>query len=137
MLAKLTSKNQLTLPKAVLETVGTPDYLEVTEEGGRIVLTPVRITRADAVRGKLKELGISEDDVAAAVEWGWYGLEVYDLATGAASSVRFQAGWRAGPVAGAAPDKVKVTLDQASYRKAFASYRRSSIWRPYTIHWLR
>jgi bifunctional DNA-binding transcriptional regulator/antitoxin component of YhaV-PrlF toxin-antitoxin module len=69
MLAKLTSKNQLTLPKAVPETVGTVDYFDVTEEGGRIVLTPVRITRADAVRGKLKELGISEDDVTAAVEW--------------------------------------------------------------------
>jgi len=69
MLAKLTSKNQLTLPKAVLETVGKADYFDVTEEGGRIVLTPVSITRADAVRGKLKELGISEDDVKAAVEW--------------------------------------------------------------------
>lgn len=69
MLAKLTSKNQLTLPKAVLETVGTAEYFDVTEDGGRIVLTPVRITRADAVRGKLRELGISEDDVAEAVGW--------------------------------------------------------------------
>lgn len=69
MLAKLTSKNQLTLPKAVLETVGKADYFDVTEEDGRIVLTPVRITRANAVRGKLKELGITEDDVKAAVAW--------------------------------------------------------------------
>jgi alpha-2-macroglobulin len=50
------------------------------------------------------------------VQWGWYRLEVYDAASGVASSVRFQAGWRAGPVAGTAPDKVKVTLDQARYR---------------------
>jgi len=69
MLAKLTSKNQLTLPKAVLETVGTAEYFDVTEDAGRIVLTPVRITRADAVRGKLKQLGITEDDVKAAVAW--------------------------------------------------------------------
>ncbi len=69
MLAKLTSKNQLTLPKAALEAVGKTDYFDVVAENGRIVLTPVRITRADAVRGKLKELGITEDDVAAAVEW--------------------------------------------------------------------
>ncbi len=69
MLAKLTSKNQLTLPKAVLEVVGKVDYFDVAAEAGRIVLTPVRITRAGAVRGKLKELGITEDDVAAAVEW--------------------------------------------------------------------
>jgi len=50
------------------------------------------------------------------VEWGWYRFEVYDAETGAASSVRFQAGWRAGPAAGSAPDKVKVSLDRDSYR---------------------
>lgn len=47
----------------------------------------------------------------------------------------------AGPIAGmakgAALDIQWAFLDQASYRKAFATYRRSSIWRPYTIHWLR
>ncbi len=69
MLAKLTSKNQLTLPKAALEAVDKADYFDVAAENGRIVLTPVRITRADAVRGKLEEVGITEKDVAAAVEW--------------------------------------------------------------------
>lgn len=69
MLAKLTSKNQLTLPKAVLGTVEKAEYFEVTAEDGRIVLTPVRVARADAVRRKLKSLGITEDDVAAAVDW--------------------------------------------------------------------
>ncbi len=69
MLAKLTSKNQLTLPKAALEAVDKADYFDVAAENGRIVLTPVRITRADAVRGKLEEVGITEKDVAAAAEW--------------------------------------------------------------------
>ncbi len=69
MLAKLTSKNQLTLPKAALEAVDKADYFDVTAENGRIVLTPVRITRADAVRRKLEEVGITEKDVAAATEW--------------------------------------------------------------------
>ncbi|MCW5698295.1 MAG: AbrB/MazE/SpoVT family DNA-binding domain-containing protein [Rhodospirillales bacterium] len=69
MLAKLTSKNQLTLPKAVLEAVGKADYFDVAEDDGRIVLTPVRITRADAVRKKLAQLGIIDDDVGAAVDW--------------------------------------------------------------------
>lgn len=68
MLAKLTAKNQLTLPKAVLETVGPADYFDVATEGGRIVPTPVRVTRADAVRRKLEALGLSEGDVEAAVE---------------------------------------------------------------------
>ena len=33
------------------------------------MLTPVRINRADAVRAKLAELGIAENDVADAVAW--------------------------------------------------------------------
>lgn len=69
MLAKLTSKNQLTLPKAVLSACPQVEYFDVTEEDGRIVLTPVRIQRADAVRAKLAELGLDEADVADAVNW--------------------------------------------------------------------
>jgi bifunctional DNA-binding transcriptional regulator/antitoxin component of YhaV-PrlF toxin-antitoxin module len=76
MLAKLTSKNQLTLPKRVLEAVGTsapPVYFEVAVEDGRIVLTPARVGSADAVRRKLAELGITEADVANAVGWARRG----------------------------------------------------------------
>ena len=69
MLAKLTSKNQLTLPKAVISDFPGTEYFDVTEENGRIVLTPVRVTRSDAVRAKLAELGLSDADVAKAVAW--------------------------------------------------------------------
>ncbi|MBF0332944.1 MAG: AbrB/MazE/SpoVT family DNA-binding domain-containing protein [Alphaproteobacteria bacterium] len=69
MLAKMTSKNQLTLPKAVVAAVKGAEYFDVSEENGRIVLTPVRIGRADAVRIKLEELQLSEADVADAVAW--------------------------------------------------------------------
>jgi len=69
MLAKLTSKNQLTLPKAVLDAVGKVEYFEVSAEDGRIVLVPVRISRADAVRTKLQALGIDDSDVDDAVSW--------------------------------------------------------------------
>ena len=69
MLAKLTAKNQLTLPKAIVSAVEGTEYFDVTEENGRIMLTPVRINRADAVRAKLAELGIAEIDVADAVAW--------------------------------------------------------------------
>ena len=34
----------------------------------RIILTPVRIQRGDAVRAKLAELDLSEADIAAAVK---------------------------------------------------------------------
>ncbi|MFM7533582.1 MAG: AbrB/MazE/SpoVT family DNA-binding domain-containing protein [Rubrivivax sp.] len=69
MLAKLTSKNQLTLPKQVTQAVGPAEYFDVEARGGRIVLTPVRILRADAVRAKLAELGVAEQDVADAIAW--------------------------------------------------------------------
>lgn len=69
MLAKLTSKNQLTLPKSVLSHCKGAQYFDVSEENGRIVLTPVRLNKADAVRSKLAELGLREEDVADAVNW--------------------------------------------------------------------
>ncbi|HJP20916.1 MAG: AbrB/MazE/SpoVT family DNA-binding domain-containing protein [Alphaproteobacteria bacterium] len=69
MLAKLTSKNQLTLPKAVLSSCQGAEYFDVTEDNGRIVLVPVRLNRANAVRAKLADMGLSEDDVADAVAW--------------------------------------------------------------------
>lgn len=69
MLAKMTAKNQLTLPKAVTQAVGPAEYFEVEAKDGRIVLTPVRIQRGDAVRAKLAELKLTEADVADAVRW--------------------------------------------------------------------
>jgi hypothetical protein len=69
MLAKVTSKNQLTLPKAVTNAIGPTEYFEVEARDGRIILTPVRIQRADAVRAKLAELDLGEKDVADAVAW--------------------------------------------------------------------
>lgn len=67
MLAKLTSKNQLTLPKAVVSLVDVAEYFDVTVENGRIILTPVRIQQAQAVRDKLEQLGITEQDIDEAV----------------------------------------------------------------------
>ncbi len=69
MLAKMTSKNQITLPKAVIAGVSASDYFEVEVVEGRIVLTPVRISKADALRDKLAELKITEKDIADAVKW--------------------------------------------------------------------
>ena len=68
ILAKLTSKNRLTLPKSLISAVGAADYFEVQVKDGQIILTPVRIQRADAVRSKLAELGLNEQDIADAVK---------------------------------------------------------------------
>lgn len=69
MLAKLTSKNQLTLPKSATQAVGATDYFDVEVRAGQIILTPVRIQRGDAVRAKLAELGLSEGDLSDAIAW--------------------------------------------------------------------
>ena len=69
MLAKLTSKNQLTLPKAATKALGPVEYFDVETRNGTIVLTPVRIQRGDAVRARLAELGLTTSDVDDAVAW--------------------------------------------------------------------
>jgi hypothetical protein len=69
MFAKVTTKNQLTLPKRMLDAVGRPTYFQVELDGGRLVLTPARIGSADAVRQKLQALGLSEADIHDAVDW--------------------------------------------------------------------
>jgi len=69
MLAKLTSKNQLTLPKSITAAVDATEYFDVEASNGRIVLTPVRIQRGDSVRAKLAELDLQEQDTADAVAW--------------------------------------------------------------------
>ena len=69
MLAKKTSKNQITLPKKIVDKFPGVDYFDVRVEKGQILLFPVRPGRADQVREKLAELGIVAEDVTAAIEW--------------------------------------------------------------------
>ena len=69
MLAKKTSKNQITLPKRVADQFPGTEYFEVTTEEGRIVLRPVEIDPLGRVRKKLQEIGIAEDDIRKAVAW--------------------------------------------------------------------
>ncbi|MGM9516269.1 AbrB/MazE/SpoVT family DNA-binding domain-containing protein [Roseateles sp. DB2] len=69
VLAKITAKNQLTLPKSVTEPLGPVQYFDVQTRGGQIVLTPVRIQRGDALRAKLAELALSQKTLEAALHW--------------------------------------------------------------------
>ncbi len=68
MLAKRTSKNQITLPKAVISDFPGVDYFEVTTQEGRIVLDPVYTNQAGKVREKLESLGIQESDIRDAIQ---------------------------------------------------------------------
>lgn len=69
MLAKLTSKNQLTLPKAVVGRFPGVRYFEVRAERGRIVLAPAKVTSLESVWRKIESLGITEKDIESAVQW--------------------------------------------------------------------
>ncbi len=75
MLAKITAKNQLTLPKSITNALGPVEYFEVEVRNGQVILTPVHIQRANAVRAKLAELDLSEQDLADAVEWARKGAK--------------------------------------------------------------
>ncbi len=69
MLAKLTVKNQLTLPKAVATRFAGVEYFDVSTDGSVIKLKPLRTSRLDEVRAKLEKLGITEQDISDAIAW--------------------------------------------------------------------
>ena len=73
MLAKKTSKNQLTLPKEIVREFPDTDYFDVSVKDRKIVLMPVKITPAymnlEGIRDKMEKLGITEGDVGEAVKW--------------------------------------------------------------------
>ncbi len=73
MLAKKTSKNQVTLPKAVVEQLPNVEYFDVSVREGEVVLKPVVVSptgeRLRAVRAKVKALGLTEKDIEGAIRW--------------------------------------------------------------------
>ena len=73
MLAKLTTKNQLTLPREIVKEFTGIEYFDAAVRDGWIVLVPVRIQPLDAnlagIRKKMEKLGITPSDVTEAVRW--------------------------------------------------------------------
>lgn len=73
MLAKLTAKNQISLPKAIVKNFPDVQYFDVSLRNGEIVLSPVvvaRVTeRLKAIRAKIKRLGLTEKAVDEAIRW--------------------------------------------------------------------
>jgi hypothetical protein len=72
-LAKKTAKNQVTLPKAIVERLPETDYFDVSLVEGTVVLKPVVVTipgeRLRTVRAKVQALGLTEKDIEAATRW--------------------------------------------------------------------
>jgi hypothetical protein len=74
MLCKRTYKNQITLPKKVMDKFEGVEYFMVDVKDGAIVLEPVKITplggsELEKVRKKIASLGLTESDVKDAVAW--------------------------------------------------------------------
>jgi hypothetical protein len=72
MLAKLTSKNQLTIPAELLRKLPEAEYFDATVEDDAIVLRPVRVAPAvdlERIRERMEAAGVTEDDVKEAVRW--------------------------------------------------------------------
>ena len=72
MLAKLTSKNQLTLPVDLLRQLPRVEYFEASVSDGAIILRPVQVIPAvdlEHIRDAIALAGVQEDEVAAAVRW--------------------------------------------------------------------
>ena len=71
MLAKITSKNQITIPKKIIDQIPDVDYFDVELKGGTILLRPLRLydTDLERIRSKVKKLGLKQDSVAEAIRW--------------------------------------------------------------------
>jgi hypothetical protein len=69
VLAKLTVKNQLTLPKAVVKSFAGVEYFDVSTDGSSITLKPLRRSKMEEVWAHIEKLGITEQDVNDAVRW--------------------------------------------------------------------
>jgi hypothetical protein len=72
LLTKKTTKNQLTIPKALLDRLPATDYFDAEVVCDALVLRPVQIVPAvdiDRVRDRLERDGVEPDEVKRAVRW--------------------------------------------------------------------
>jgi hypothetical protein len=69
MLAKLTVKNQLTLPKAIVTHFKGVEHFDISTDGSAITLKPLRRSNMEEIWAHIEKLGITEQDVNDAVRW--------------------------------------------------------------------
>ena len=71
MLAKMTSKNQITIPKKIVEQLPDVEYFEVELKDGVVMLRPLKFydTSLEMIRAKVKKLRLHENSVKEAIKW--------------------------------------------------------------------
>ncbi len=71
MLAKITTKNQITIPKKIIDQLPDVKYFDVELKDGLVLLKPLKVYDAslDRIRSKIKKLGVKENSVKEAIRW--------------------------------------------------------------------
>ena len=71
MLAKMTSKHQITIPKKIIAQLPDVEYFEVELKDGVVMLKPLKTydTSLERIRTTVKKLGLQENTVKEAIEW--------------------------------------------------------------------
>ena len=71
MLAKITSKNQITIPKRIMDQLPDIHHFDVKLDEGLVVLKPLQLHNVDLdqIQSKMKKLGLEKDTVAEAIKW--------------------------------------------------------------------
>ena len=71
MLSKITSKNQITIPKKIIDQIPETQYFDVEFKEGIILLKPLKIygTNLEQIRSKIKKLDLTENSVSEAIKW--------------------------------------------------------------------
>ena len=70
MLCKRTFKNQITLPKRVMEKFGDVEYFDVEQQRGKIILRPAEMKPCVSlarIRNKITSLGLQDKDIDEAI----------------------------------------------------------------------
>jgi len=71
MLAKITSKNQITIPKSIMEQLPGVEYFELNWKDGMVILSPLKenTITLDNIRSKIRKIGLTPKNVEEAVQW--------------------------------------------------------------------
>ena len=71
MLAKITTKNQITIPKKIINQLPDVKYFDVELKEGMVLLKPLKVydLNLDQIRSKLKKLGLKQNSVKEAIRW--------------------------------------------------------------------
>ena len=71
MLAKLTAKNQITIPKKIMAQLPPVSHFDLELDDGIVLMKPVTLYETDMgqIRDKMQRLGLTPDSVREAIDW--------------------------------------------------------------------